>query len=45
VLKEELDFCQWKTHHVQELTPEDCDCRMEYGELMLGLHEDFPELF
>jgi hypothetical protein len=30
---------------MQKLTPEDCDHRMEYGELMLGWHEDFPELF
>jgi hypothetical protein len=30
---------------MQELTPEDCDRRMEYGELMLGWHEDFPQLF
>jgi hypothetical protein len=29
VLKEELDFCPWKPHHVQELTPEDYDRRME----------------
>jgi hypothetical protein len=45
VLKEELDFCPWNPHHVQELAPEDCDCRLEYGELMLGCNEDFPELF
>jgi hypothetical protein len=45
VLKEELDLRPWKLHHMQELTPEDCDRRMEYGELMLGWHEDFPQLF
>jgi hypothetical protein len=45
VLKEELDFRPWKAHHVQELTPEDCNRRLEYGELMLGWHEDFPQLF
>jgi hypothetical protein len=28
-----------------ERTAEDCDRRMEYGELMLGWHEDFPQLF
>jgi hypothetical protein len=44
-LKEELDFRPWKPHHMQELTPEDCDRGMEYGELMLGWHEDFPQLF
>jgi len=30
---------------VQELTPEDCDRRMECGELMLDWHEDWPKLF
>jgi hypothetical protein len=45
VLKEELDLCPWKPYHVQELTPEDCNCRMEYQDLMLGWHEDFPQLF
>jgi hypothetical protein len=30
---------------MQELTPEDCDRRMKYGELKLGWHEDFPQLF
>jgi hypothetical protein len=32
-------------NYVQELTPEDCDRRMEYGELMLDSHEDWPQLF
>jgi hypothetical protein len=45
VLKEILDFCPWKPQHVQELTPEDCDCIKEYGDLMLGWDEDFPQLF
>jgi hypothetical protein len=44
VLKKELDFRLWKPHHVRELTPEDCDRRMEYGKLMLGWHKDFPQL-
>jgi hypothetical protein len=30
---------------MQELTPEDCDCRMEYGKQMLGWHKDGPKLF
>jgi hypothetical protein len=30
--------------HVQELTPEDYDHRMEYEGLMLGWHKDFPQL-
>jgi hypothetical protein len=45
VLKEELDFLQWKPHHMQKLTPEDGNHRMEYGELMLGSHEDLPQPF
>jgi hypothetical protein len=40
VLQVEVDFRPWKPHHVQKLTPEDCDRRMEYGELMLGWHKD-----
>jgi len=36
VLKKDLNFRPRKPHYVQELTPEDCDRRMEYGELMLG---------
>jgi hypothetical protein len=31
VLKEELDIHSRKPHHVQELTPEDCNRRMEHG--------------
>jgi hypothetical protein len=45
VLKEETYFHPWKPHHVQELTPEDCVRRMEYGELMQGWHKDSPQLF
>ena len=44
VLKKDLNFRLRKPHYVQELTPEDCDRRMEYGELMLGWHEDWPTL-
>ena len=36
VLKKDLNFRPRKPHYVQEVTPEDCDRRMEYGELMLG---------
>jgi len=39
VLKKDLNFRQRKPHYVQELTPEVCGRRMEYGELMLGWHE------
>jgi len=45
VLKKDLNFRQRKPHYVQELTPEDCDRRMEYVELMLGWHDDWPKLF
>ena len=45
VLEKDLNVRPWKPHYVQELTPEDCDRRMEYGELMLGWHEDWPQLF
>jgi len=44
VLKKDLNFRPRKPHYVQKLTPEDSDCRMEYGELMLGWHEDWPTL-
>ena len=44
VLHKELNYHPWKPHFVQELKREDCDRRMEYGELMLGWHEDLPEL-
>jgi len=45
VLKKVLNFHPWKPHYMQELTPADCDRRMEYVELMLGWHEDWPKLF
>jgi hypothetical protein len=31
VLKKELNFRPWKPHYSQQLSPEDCDHRMEYG--------------
>ena len=45
VLKRDLNFRPRKPHYVQDLTPEDCDRRMEYGELMLSWHDDWPKLF
>jgi hypothetical protein len=45
VLEKDLNFHPWKPHYEQELTPEDCDRRMEYGELMLGSHKDWPQQF
>jgi len=44
VLKKDWNFRPQKPHYVQELTPEVCDRRMEYGELMLGWHGDWPKL-
>ena len=44
VLKKDLNFLPRKPHYVQELTPEDCDRRIKYGELMLGWHDYWPEL-
>jgi len=45
VIKKDLNFLPQKPHNVQELTPEDCDRRMEYGELMLGWQDDWQKLF
>jgi len=45
VLKKDLNFLPRKPHNVQELTPEDCDRRMEYGDLMLRCYDDWPKLF
>lgn len=44
VLHKELDFRPWKHHYVQELKPKHCESRMEYGDIILALHEDWPEL-
>ena len=45
LLKKDLNFRPLKSHYVQELTPENCDSRMEYRELMLGWQGDWPKLF
>ncbi|KAJ4430069.1 hypothetical protein ANN_22278 [Periplaneta americana] len=39
VLKNELNFRPWKPHYCQDLSAENCDQCMEYGD-MLGLYED-----
>jgi hypothetical protein len=44
-LKKDLNVRPRKPNHMQELIREDCDSRMEDGELMLGWHEDWPKLF
>ena len=36
ILHKELNYRSWKLRLVEELKPEDCDCNMEYGELILG---------
>ena len=33
-----LNYRPWNPHYLQDLKPADCDCRIEYGELMLGWH-------
>ncbi|CAG5056457.1 unnamed protein product [Parnassius apollo] len=40
-----ISFRPWKPRHCHEITPEDCDRRMEYGEIMLRWHGDCSELF
>lgn len=45
VLHKELNFHPWKHHFVQELKIEDRDKRMEFRELILPWHEDWPQLF
>ena len=45
ILKDELHYRPWKPHYCQKISPEDCDRRMEFGELMLSWQEDWPELF
>lgn len=45
VLKKELNWRAWKPHYCQSLSDEDCDIRMEFGEIMLAWHEEWPNLF
>ncbi|CAG0899630.1 unnamed protein product [Darwinula stevensoni] len=45
VLEKELNFRPWKPHSCQALSAEDCDRRMEYGEIMLAWYADWPQLF
>ena len=45
VFKNELKGCAWKPHYCQALTAEDCDNRMEFGEVMLAWYEDCSNLF
>ena len=40
VLKKELKWYAWKPHHCQALSAEDCEIRMEFGEVMLPWFED-----
>ena len=44
VLREDLGFRPWKPHAVQELKPEDCDRRLEFGETMLMWLEQTPDM-
>jgi hypothetical protein len=45
VLKKELRWRAWMPHYCQSLSDEDCDIRMEFGEIMLAWHEEWPHLF
>lgn len=45
VLKKVLKWRAWKPHYCQSLSDEDCDMRMEFGEIMLAWHEEWPHLF
>ena len=44
VLKNELKWRTWKPHYCQALSAEDCDIRMEFGEMMLAGLRDWPDL-
>ena len=43
MLKNELKCRAWKTHYCQALFAEDCDIRMEFGEMMLAWSKDGPD--
>ncbi|XP_076028935.1 uncharacterized protein LOC143017855 [Oratosquilla oratoria] len=45
VLKNELKWRAWKPHYCQTLSAEDCDIRVEFGEMMLAWYEDWSDLF
>ena len=45
VLKKTLSFKPWKPHYCQELSFDDCDRRMAFGEAMLQWHEENHRLF
>lgn len=45
VLKKELKWHAWEPHYCQSLSAEDCDIRMEFGENMLALYEEWSDLF
>lgn len=45
ILTAELDFRPWKPHYCQALSAEDCDRRLEYGEMMIEWQIRWPELY
>ena len=44
MLKNELKCHAWKPHYYHALSAEDCDIRMEFGEMMLALFKNWPDL-
>ena len=44
MLKNELKCHAWKHHYYQALSAEDCDIRMEFGEMMLAWFKNWPDL-
>ena len=45
ILSGDLNWRTWKPHYCQALSAEDCDRRLEYGEVMQSWHKDQPELY
>ena len=45
ILKKELHYRPRKPHYCQKISAEDCDRRLEFAELMLDWHLDWPEVF
>ena len=44
VLENEFKWRTWKLHCCKALSSEDCDIRMEFGEMMMAWFRDWPNL-